>query len=264
MTTARPTVFQSSEGVLTASRQAVFAAEGYVLVPDVFSPSEASELKSEAERLLQVDDIRVVREEDGVVRTVFDPESLSETYRRLVSDSRLQETARRLLGGDVYVMQTQINPKGAFDGVGWSWHSDFLFWHLRDGMRAPDALSVKLYLDDVTDFNGPLYVLPGSHKDPVLSWVDVPPAGAIGTREGRRSVRRDRVRRVAEERGLRAPIGPAGSLLLFDCRLVHCAPGNWSPFDRYVVLVRYNRTDNVLPERPDARAHWKLRRRPDA
>jgi ectoine hydroxylase len=40
------------------------------------------------------------------------------------------------------------------------------------------------------------------------------------------------VRELADEGGLVAPVGPAGSVLLFHSNLVHASPPNISPWDR--------------------------------
>ena len=74
----------------------------------------------------------------------------------------------RLLGGPVYVHQFKINGKAAFDGDVWQWHQDYGTWARDDLMPEPRAMNVALFLDDVTEFNGALMIIPKSHKQGVL------------------------------------------------------------------------------------------------
>src|SRR3546814_9075899 len=70
----------------------------------------------------------------------------------------------QMLGGEVYVHQFKINGKAAFDGDVWQWHQDYGTWAADDDMPAPRAMNLAVYLDEVTEFNGPLLFIPGSHK----------------------------------------------------------------------------------------------------
>ena len=48
---------------------------------------------------------------------------------------------------------------------------------------------------------------------------------------------RQSVRELADEGGLVAPVGGAGSVLLFHANLVHASPPNISPWDRVIVYL---------------------------
>jgi len=65
------------------------------------------------------------------------------------------------------------------------------------------------------------------------------------------------VRALAERGGLVAPKGPAGSVLLFHCNLVHASPGNVSPYDRSIVYVSLCEVGNHIRQfkRPEWIAH---------
>ena len=54
------------------------------------------------------------------------------------------------------------------------------------------------------------------------------------------------VTKLAKAGGIVAPKGPAGSLLMFHCNLVHASPGNISPWDRTIVYVSLCHVDNHI------------------
>ena len=68
------------------------------------------------------------------------------------------------LGGPVYLHQFKINTKNAHDGEIWHWHQDYRTWFEDDGMPEPRVINAALFLDDVTEFNGPTMFVPGTHK----------------------------------------------------------------------------------------------------
>src|SRR3546814_10424765 len=51
-----------------------------------------------------------------------------------------------------------------FKGREFYWHSDFETWHVEDGMPRMRALSMSVLLAENTPHNGPLMVIPGSHR----------------------------------------------------------------------------------------------------
>lgn len=70
-----------------------------------------------------------------------------------------------LLGPNVALQTSKLNTKAPGGGAAVEWHQDWAFYpHTND-----DILALGLMLDDVDEANGPLMVIPGSHKGPVLS-----------------------------------------------------------------------------------------------
>jgi ectoine hydroxylase-related dioxygenase (phytanoyl-CoA dioxygenase family) len=71
---------------------------------------------------------------------------------------------RSFLGPDVALQTTKLNTKAPGGGAAVEWHQDWAFYpHTND-----DMLAFGLMLEDVDEDNGPLMVIPGSHKGPVL------------------------------------------------------------------------------------------------
>ena len=67
--------------------------------------------------------------------------------------------------------QFKINGKMAFEGDVWQWHQDYGTWFNDDLMPTSRAMNVAIFLDDVTEFNGPLLFIPGSHKKGVKNYI---------------------------------------------------------------------------------------------
>jgi ectoine hydroxylase len=159
----------------------------------------------------------------------------------------------------VYVYQFKINIKKAFNGDKWDWHQDFIYWQKEDGIPSDRMVSAAVFIDEVNEFNGPMFFIPGSHGQGVLE----APARTLISAEGnsvyknspswishltadiKYTVERDIVSRLVTRLGIVAPKGAGGSVLFFHSNIVHSSPNNISPFDRIIAFVTYNCTENI-------------------
>ncbi|MCH4565397.1 MULTISPECIES: ectoine hydroxylase [Halomonas] len=186
----------------------------------------------------------------GAIRSVFGMHEISELFDRLTRDPRILGMVRQLLGSEVYIHQSRINDKYGFQGSGFDWHSDFETWHSEDGMPRMRAVSASLMLTDNNEFNGPLMLIPGSHRlfvpcvgeTPEMNWTESLKAQRLGVPD------QDALAMLAENGGIQAPKGPAGSLLLFECNTLHASNENMSPWPRSNLFFVYNSVDNILVE----------------
>ncbi|MFD2197815.1 ectoine hydroxylase, partial [Halomonas beimenensis] len=194
---------------------------------------------------------RVIQDpHSGAIRSVFGMHELSERFDRLTRDPRILGMVRQLLGSEVYIHQSRINDKFGFQGSGFDWHSDFETWHAEDGMPRMRAVSASLMLTENDEFNGPLMLIPGSHRyfvpcvgeTPEMNWKESLKAQRIGVPD------RQALARLAEHGGIQAPKGPAGSLLLFECNTLHASNENMSPWPRSNLFFVYNSVDNTLED----------------
>ena len=240
--------------MLNDNQMQQFEEEGFIFVPDLFTPEEVDILKLEIPEIFAEERPEVVREKSGgAVRTAFATHTYNDVYRRFVSHPRILEPAQQMLGGSVYVHQFKLNGKAAFDGEVWQWHQDYGVWHRDDDMPEPRAMNLAVFLDEVNEFNGPLYIVPKSHKAGVLeAGHDVETTSyPLWTLE------QQSVAKMVERGGIVAPKGPPGSGFFFHGALVHGSPPNMSPWARLIVYVSYNRTDNAIRrfKRPAYVAH---------
>ncbi|WP_411137931.1 phytanoyl-CoA dioxygenase family protein [Streptomyces sp. C10] len=230
-----------------------FNEDGYLLHPSAFSAEEVDLLKRHSEEQFSRDAPSRVLEKDGqTVRGVHGSHLVDEAFSRLVRMPRVLAPAEQVLGGPVYVHQFKINAKKALRGDIWPWHQDYTFWNRRDGMIRAQAVNVAILLDEATEVNGPLLFLPGSHR---IGMLDLErPGGAGDAAEDWASnlaadldyaIDPPLLAKLTADRNI-APIkGPAGSVLLFNPLLVHGSGANMSPSDRRMILITYNRSDNV-------------------
>ncbi len=236
---------------LTQSEIAQFEEEGYLFLPRRFSDAEVDVLNREVPGIFAQERDEVWRERDGkAVRTAFAAHKYNEAFARLGAHPRLIEPVMELLGGPVYIHQFKINGKAAFAGDVWQWHQDYGTWARDDQMPEPRAMNVALFLDEVNEFNGPLMLIPKSHKEGKLE------AGhdVVTTSYPLWTLDKETVTRLVAAGGIVAPKGPAGSVLLFHCNLVHASPANISPWGRVIVYVSACHVDNHI--RRFKRAEW--------
>ena len=235
-----------------------FREDGFLILHGLFSAAEVEALRHPLARLFAEDVPQNFREKDsGIVRTAMGLHLRDETYARVVRHPRLVEPAMQILDdARLYVQQVKVNAKAAFEGEVWQWHYDFATHHEEDGVPAPLALNLHIFLDEVSEFNGPLWFLPGSHKEG-------PVGAALDTRTTSYPlwcVDRDAVTRLAAERGIVSAKGPAGTALIFGDALVHGSPPNLSPWDRRIFSLILNPVTNAYTRqaRPDHQHHRDL------
>jgi len=216
-----------------------FDDEGYLFFPNLFSKEETKALQDEVPKLYERREEYNVREKDSdSVRTNFAAHMYSEPFARLARHPRMVKPVEDLLNEKLYMHQFKINGKMAFDGDVWQWHQDYGTWKNDDLMPTERAMNVAIFLDDVSEFNGPLIFIPGSHKKGVIDashdltttsyplWtIDNNLISQLVDRSGGRNG------------GLVCPKGPAGSMILFHSCLVHCSGSNLSPFNRVSVYL---------------------------
>ncbi|GAA2634341.1 ectoine hydroxylase [Streptomyces axinellae] len=244
-----------ADGPLDAGELAAFDRDGFLSFEALLSAEEILGCLEETERLGRDPEMRasgrVAPEPDADgIRSVFEVHAFSEVFARVVGSARLADVARQLLGSEVYVHQSRVNLKSAFDGSKFGWHADFETWHSEDGMPAPRALSFSVALTDNQPVNGPLMVIPGSHRTFVPSVGETPAdyhkLSLLGKALPAGPADRTVVTELALNNGIQQLTASAGSAVLFDCNCLHASAGNVSPFRRTNLFVVYNSVDNTL------------------
>jgi len=238
---------------LTSELVADFERDGFISIPSLFSEEEVDAYWTELKRLSSKREIRengstITEPESGDVRSIFNIDRVSEVYNRLARDPRLQNVVRYLLNDDVYIHQSRVNFKPGFRGKEFYWHSDFETWHVEDGMPRMRCISASIALTENNEFNGPLMLIPGSHKQ-FISCVGETPADNYKSSLKKQEVGvpdESSITRMADEYGIRAPKGPAGSVTFFECNTLHGSSGNISPYPRSNVFFVFNAVSNAL------------------
>jgi ectoine hydroxylase len=256
---------------LSAEQTEAFDRDGFLVMHDIFSPEEVALLQQEAGSLLgdpaALEDETVILEPGGSeVRSIFAIHRQSPLMGRLAGDARLAGVASYLLDDTVYVHQSRLNYKPGFTGKEFYWHSDFETWHVEDGMPRMRALSISVLLAENTANNGPTMFIPGSQRT-YLSCVGETPENHYkqSLRQQDYGVPDDMsLAEMAHENGIAAPTGKPGTIVIFDCNMMHGSNGNITPFPRSNAFFVFNAVSNRLvapfgPEvpRPDFIANRK-------
>jgi len=240
-----------------------FDRDGYLFFPGLFSADEVRTLTDAVPALYERREIYNVREKGSdAVRTNFAAHLYSAPFARLARHPRMVGPVQDLLGEALYMHQFKINGKMAFEGDVWQWHQDYGTWKNDDLMPTERAMNVAIFLDEVTEFNGPLMFIPGSHRKGVIDAKH----DVTTTSYPLWVVDHDLIRRLVERAGgirggIVAPKGPAGSMLLFHSCLVHASTSNLSPFDRVSVYLSLCAVSNHIRRyrRPEYIAHRDFR-----
>lgn len=264
-----PTVYGSVERCaaagLSADQHASFERNGFLILPDVFSPDEVACFQQESARLrgdpaLQASGEVITEPGSGDIRSVFQVHGLSPMFARMASDARLAGLASALLDDSVYVHQSRLNYKPGYRGKEFYWHSDFETWHVEDGMPLMRALSMSITLTENTADNGPLLLIPGSHRKYVVCQGDTP------EKHFERSLKKqeygvpddDSLAQLVREGGIVSAVGRPGSVVVFDCNVMHGSNSNITPHPRSNVFMVFNALANAVvdpfcpqPPRPE-------------
>ena len=237
---------------LTETQIAQFNKLGYLFFPELLDRDEVSILQKAMPEILSRKGPEVIREKDNpeAARLVFGAHVYSEPFRCLSLLPRLLGPVRQLLDDEVYIHQSRINPKLGMGGGGaWDWHQDYSAWHVVDGMPEPRCLMVAVFIDDCTVAKSPLLVLPGSHRDGFLDSIQL-----HRDAKGYSLYQLDptTLRRLADENGIEALIGPAGSVCFCHSIVVHGSANNVSPWRRAIMYLIYNAVSNACTARDRA------------
>ena len=231
--------------MLSQDQKDFFWENGYLLVEGLVPSAMIAEARTAtddlvaASRFVAKNDERYDLEDDHSatsphVRRIKEPHTAHTVFDRLLRGDLILDVVADLLGEHLRFQHTKLNIKPGRGGEAVEWHQDWAFYpHTNDNI-----LEVGIMLDDCTPENGPLLVIPGSHRGPIHDHhFQGSFAGAIDT--------------TAQE--IRAEtavplLGRAGSITLHHVRMVHGSRTNTSEHDRRLLLYGYAAADAwVLP-----------------
>jgi ectoine hydroxylase len=262
-----PVVYAASEQNAPVDMAVInnYDQQGFVVLEDVFTSEEVTTFQQELERIktdppTQKSGVIITEPNSNAVRSVFRIHESSAIFKALTADERLAGLARYILGDAIYIHQSRLNYKPGFRGKEFFWHSDFETWHVEDGMPRMRALSMSIALTENFDSNGPLMLIPGSHKQYVVCEGETPDdhyeASLKKQEYGIPSD--DCLEQLAAQGGVVSVITKPGSVVVFDCNLIHGSNGNITPYPRSNIFLVYNALSNKVikpfcthPPRPE-------------
>ncbi|MBM3215627.1 phytanoyl-CoA dioxygenase family protein [Candidatus Poribacteria bacterium] len=161
--------------MLSPSELESYRESGYLVVGDLFSDDEIAELRAVTDDFVERSR-RVTRHDDTFdlepghtpevprLRRIKSPASHHPAYDRALRKDAVLDIVEQLIGPGIRTNGDKLNLKWSGYGSPVDWHQDFAFYpHTND-----DLLAVGIALDDMRLDNGPLLVLPRSHRGPIL------------------------------------------------------------------------------------------------
>lgn len=218
-----------------------YRRDGYLVLPRLIEGAQLSELRALTDRI--VADARGVSANDELYD--LEPSHSSalprvrrlkpaifkryDFFRALARDPKITAVLSQLIGPSIRLHGGKLNMKSAGYGSPVEWHQDWAFYpHTND-----DVLATGIYLDDCDQDNGPLMVVPGSHRGPTFDHhADGRFCGAITP--------------GACDLDFAAAVplvGPSGSMTIHHARLVHGSALNRSNRQRRLLLHEYAAAD---------------------
>jgi ectoine hydroxylase-related dioxygenase (phytanoyl-CoA dioxygenase family) len=165
------------------------------------------------------------------LRRINNPSDISEHYFKVMSHSRIVDMVVDLVGENIKFHHCKINLKCPGANTTVHYHQDFAFTpHSND-----DVVTTLLMLDDVTENNGCLMVVPGSHKEKIYSLY-------------KEEIFVGKVDDAAEKslQNRQVPVtGSSGDVCLMHTRLAHGSAPNHSKNSRGLYICVYSATDAV-------------------
>lgn len=217
--------------------------DGYLLLESLVPPDLLSELNGVVDEFVELSrdsgksDKRFDVEPDHTpehprLRRLISPVDAHESFRHFMLEGLAAEIAMAILGNPVRYHHSKLNFKWSDGGEEVKWHQDIQFWPHTDF----SPLTIGVYLSDVDDDMGPMGVLPGSHKGELydLYSVDGSWVGAINDQD---------VNKLPLEDVIWLK-GPAGSVTVHNCCMVHGSYPNDSPRVRPLLLQTYSAVDS--------------------
>jgi ectoine hydroxylase-related dioxygenase (phytanoyl-CoA dioxygenase family) len=165
------------------------------------------------------------------VRRIKKPHLVHPVFAEFMRTPALLDVLSALLGpSGVRLHGSKLNLKSPEYGSPVEWHQDWAFYpHTND-----DVLAVGVLLDDATEENGPVLVLPGSHRGPTFDHH-----GPDGRFCGAMDPARDRL----DFASAIPLIAPAGSCSFHHVRAVHGSAQNRSAQSRNLLLYEFTAGD---------------------
>lgn len=240
---------------LSEAQLAEYDKKGFLFLDDIFSQEELMNMVQEMQRLR--DDAGIKERPEGItepfsgeIRSVFHVHKLNHLFARIAEDPRLVGIAEYLLGDRVYLHQSRLNYKPGFQGKEFYWHSDFETWHTEDGMPRMRALSMSLALTPNDHNNGPLMLIPGSHKTFVSCVGETPENHYLSSLQQQRFGVPDdaSMEALVAQGGIETAVGEMGRIILFDCNTMHGSNGNITPQPRSNLFFVYNAISNQVSQ----------------
>jgi ectoine hydroxylase-related dioxygenase (phytanoyl-CoA dioxygenase family) len=151
-----------------------YRRDGYIVVPDVLNAAELAQLQGVIDGWIAaaaaVDAHTALYDLEPShsraqprVRRIKTPHRQHPLFDALPRHPKVLAILAKLIAPDLRLHGSKLNMKAPGYGSPVEWHQDWAFYpHTND-----DILAIGVMLDDMEPSNGPLMVVPGSHRGPI-------------------------------------------------------------------------------------------------
>ena len=228
---------------LTQDEIESYHENGYIVARGVITGEKLDALRRETDKI--VAEAAGITEHNNVydledshspqtprVRRLKEPYRHFEFFDKIARDPDVVDIVAQLLGPDVRLYGGKMNLKSAGYGAPVEWHQDWAFYpHTND-----DVLATGLLLDDCDESNGPLLVVPGSHKGPTYDHhSDGHFCGAMSPDD-------PEAKAIDYSKAVKLT-GKVGDMTIHHVRMVHGSEMNESNRARRLLLHEYTAAD---------------------
>ena len=217
-----------------------YRSEGYVVIPNLFDRAElertyacireltrAALASSDHSKIMELEPESV--DGERVPRRIYDPFEQHEAFRALATSPKIMDRIEKLIGPSFGIQHSKLNMKPAKVGSVVDWHQDLTYFPHTNS----DLVTTLVYLDDATEENGCLQVLPRHHHH---FFNHALPDGTFA------GMITDDVSDGRYGRAVPLP-APAGSVIFMHCILPHSSLPNRSIKPRRTLIYEYRAAD---------------------
>ena len=110
-------------------------------------------------------------------------------------------------------------------------------------MPEPRCIIASVFIDDCSEVNSPLLVVPGSHRHGLLD--SKLHEDTKGKGYELHQIDHTTLQQLADTNGIDALVGPAGSVTFVHSNVVHGSANNVSPWRQAILYLIYNAVSNA-------------------
>lgn len=209
-----------------------YERDGVIRIPQFLSAEEVTAVREELTRYIRDDlsnkplDSRTLEKDEKTVRNLWRLEQHNDFFKRLAEREDIRRLVAALVHGDPVMAGVETFNKPALIGSGVPYHQDNAYFC----QEPPDMLTIWIAIDAVTEANGPVFFIPGSHKEGIKP---TRPSGVRGNSIGLAEI--PDVPLSQQICGLLDP----GDATIHHCETIHHSAPNTTQHSRLGLLLVY-------------------------
>jgi ectoine hydroxylase-related dioxygenase (phytanoyl-CoA dioxygenase family) len=215
-----------------------YERDGVALVRGLLSPEEVRSIRAELDRYIREDlaskptDARTLEADERTVRNLWRLEIHNEFFREFSAREDLRRLIGPLVKGEPVLSGVETFNKPARIGSGVPPHQDNAYFC----QKPPDMLTVWIAIDSVTEANGPVTYVKGSHR---LGPLPTKPSGVRGNSIGLAGMPE------TSEKDLLVALLEPGDATIHHCDTIHYSAPNTTDHPRlgFLLVFRGSHTE---------------------